>query len=976
MVDVVGTAITRIYENQSLTVTARIEKNDAGTIEEVTFKFLNDGKQFEEKTVAMSAGKESDGFTVVSHAVKAPAVADDKSSYFLDYHYFYKVKNLDGTTETLQNFPANRIQVFPRAAQLKVTDKDGKAFHGFDFRVEQDGRLSETRKTFAASTPNAKGETVAAGSCEFNLELFAGFRIVPSPPYQILEEVTGTGRKRVIKGGLGFRARFVAPSGGAAIKQLVNYDIESQGQTGIGHAVTIEIGVHPEDLLYLHGIDKPAVHFRVSYGPESGAVVEKSARDDAAHPTKVTKASASDSSVTIEEKEAKKKYQGKVVLTDGAGKFVVGLGKAGGDTCKVEISGSANFLTAANVPADDTLEFENWRQVHYELMVPDLLRDRLEPSSLNFDTPTTGYLDKLGRDLFIRFEHDKTHVFDTVAHADYGTLAPARFLGLNGPPDAVAYVLSGRNWRKLPEKQSWAEAHPGKSLYIAFCHLLLKWRQDTKDKKAGTKDFSGTLKEVQGKINVQEKFEGLFMPFSGHDAGEGVEGIHWTADISKDDAVCKYKPSLEIKDERIDNVAIATGLNVSIVPDEALPSQPARILFKRLPYPKLEVSEKTKEAEKDDGKLWLKEAVLAKELVLEFKLPEARDEKSGSEKPGGGPSSAYEVSKNDGTKNPDGNYSDWGSSPQKSNVKTDGHEYTDAYEERPVNAAHRVKIENFFKALFKDGKSKLSASDEANKFRIEIHGGKGEDHRRRRILELKREVEDAYDRTYDHEKYDFKKDLAPPDIDKIQHFVDSLLVDPTVLSEVKGRFVVKLECPKDAKNGVDDCFKAVKGKLTNMFAATAKDFASHPGLDPDKQFAPRHGNFSLSEITVVDKSSVKEWHFQLPVVLRDGTLGPGSFIGPGKTAEKCPVKFELKFQSHEGSFGEVDGKRIAWACSEQIAERYLISLVLQAFQIVKGDPCLDHGHGKDGMPGQCLISAGELCAKCIAFGRSKNLTLI
>ena len=630
MVDVVGTAITRIYENQSLTVTARIEKNDAGTIEEVTFKFLNDGKQFEEKTVAMSAGTESDGFTVVSHAVKAPAVADDKSSYFLDYHYFYKVKNLDGTTETLQNFPANRIQVFPRAAQLKVTDKDGKAFHGFDFRVEQDGRLSETRKTFAASTPNAKGETVAAGSCEFNLELFAGFRIVPSPPYQILEEVTGTGRKRVIKGGLGFRARFVAPSGGAAIKQLVNYDIESQGQTGIGHAVTIEIGVHPEDLLYLHGIDKPAVHFRVSYGPESGAVVEKSARDDAAHPTKVTKASASDSSVTIEEKEAKKKYQGKVVLTDGAGKFVVGLGKAGGDTCKVEISGSANFLTAANVPADDTLEFENWRQVHYELMVPDLLRDRLEPSSLNFDTSTTGYLDKLGRDLFIRFEHDKTHVFDTVAHADYGTLAPARFLGLNGPPDAVAYVLSGRNWRKLPEKQSWAEAHPGKSLYIAFCHLLLKWRQDTKDKKAGTKDFSGTLKEVQGKINVQEKFEGLFMPFSGHDAGEGVEGIHWTADISKNDAVCKYKPALEIKEERLEHVAIGTVLTVSLQADELLPVLPALIQFKRLSYPKLEIADKTKDMEKDDCKLTLKETVVGKELALEFKAHK-ENEKSGGE---------------------------------------------------------------------------------------------------------------------------------------------------------------------------------------------------------------------------------------------------------------------------------------------------------------------------------------------------------
>ena len=38
--------------------------------------------------------------------------------------------------------------------------------------------------------------------------------------------------------------------------------------------------------------------------------------------------------------------------------------------------------------------------------------------------------------------------------------------------------------------------------------------------------------------------------------------------------------------------------------------------------------------------------------------------------------------------------------------------------------------------------------------------------------------------------------------------------------------------------------------------------------------------------------------------------------------------------------------------------------------------CLEHGHGKDGVPGQCLVDDGELCAKCVAHGRSKNLTAI
>lgn len=988
MVDVVNTAITKIYENQSLTVTARIEKSDAGTIEEVTFKFLKDGEQFEEKTVAMSTGKDEGGYTIVSHAVKAPAVADDKSCYFLDYHYFYKVKNPDASTDTLQNFPANRIQVFPRAAQLKVTDKDGKAFPAFEFRVEQDGKLSDVRKTFASDTPNAKGETVSAGSCEFNLDLFAGFRIVPAPPYQIIEEVTGTGRKREIKGSIGFRARFVAPGGGAPVRQLVNHDVESQGQAGVGHAVTVEIGVHPEDMQYLHGIEKPEVHFRVTYGPVAGAAVEKSARDDSAHPTKVTKANASDSAVTIEEKEAKKKYQGKVVLADGAGKFVVGLGKAGGDTCKVEVSGSATFLTNASMPADDTLEFENWRRVHYEAMVPDLMLRQSGKSSWSLEAESQGWLDKLGRDLFIEFVHDKTHVFNTVAGADYGTLVPKRFLGAAADSEDVAYVLSGRNWRKLPAGQAWKEEHPGKAVYIAVCDQFYKWRQDTDDEKAGTKDFSGTLKEAAGLINVEEKFEGAFMPFSGHDGGEGVEGIHWSADISKDDAVCKCKPALTIKDQRYD-AGIATGLGVTLDLGEGLPALAERIVFRRLPYPELEIVDKTEEAEEDDGKLTLKEPVVGKDLALEFAVPGDEEKESESEGEDDADSDAGDGglivvpfdADEDGKVDADqaentapASFSDFGVIPEDEK-ESDGAAAFGAGDS-VVTDEHAGKIDDFFKTLFKDGKAKLGASEEANKFTIEVHGGKGADQRARRIAQLKRAVSESYARTYGHEQYDFKKDLSAEDTARIKGFVTALLADKAALGSVKGKASVTVGCPTDAKHGVDDCFKAVKDKLKELFDADAKEFAAHPGLDPDKDFAPREGDLSLAEITNIPKSSVKQWSFQLPAVLADGSPGPGSFVGPEKTALNCPVKFELSFQPHLASHGEADGKLVAWACGDADSGKYLPSLVLKGFQGTEDKACLEHGHGKDGVPGQCIVDDGALCAKCIAHGRSRNLSVI
>ena len=57
-------------------------------------------------------------------------------------------------------------------------------------------------------------------------------------------------------------------------------------------------------------------------------------------------------------------------------------------------------------------------------------------------------------------------------------------------------MLSGRNWRKLPARQAWTEAHPGKTLYIVFCTRLLKWRKDTSDEQAGAKDFSAPAKRA------------------------------------------------------------------------------------------------------------------------------------------------------------------------------------------------------------------------------------------------------------------------------------------------------------------------------------------------------------------------------------------------------------------------------------------------------------------------------------------------
>lgn len=1025
MVDAVSTSLTRIYENQSLTVTARIDKSDIESIEEVTFKFLKDGKQFEEKTIRIGAAAKEGGakpsgdtattaedkkeegdsaesdseegrveetadHAVVSHTVKAPQVDDDKNFYFLDYHYFYKVRSETGTSDTLQSFPASRIQVFSRFARLKVSDKDGKAFPDFKFVVEQDGRNSEVQKTFAGDVPNAKGETIPAGSCEFGLELSPSFRILACPPYRIVEEVVGAGRKREIKGELGFRAIVVAPEKKPTNHQCVDYPVEENGQQGIGHEVLIEVGVHPEDQQYLPSITKPTIHFRVTYGPPADATPAKSERDDTNHPTKVSKPSASDTKVTVEEKEAKKKYQGKVELVEGAGKFLVGLGKAGGDTCKVEISGSADFLTKPEVLPDETLNFENWRRVHYELMVPDILKDRFPEPYQDFDVEEKKVLNDLGRNLFIEFVHDGTRVFEAAKNADYGTLGPRAFFGLPKAEADIAYVLSGRNWRKPPEGVAWSEGHPGKTLYVSACDAIYKWRQDTDDEKAGTTDFSGTLKAATGSLNVEEKFEGYFMPFSGHDAGQGMAGIHWTADISKDDAVCKIKPEITIKEDRYE-ASIATGLSVTMAVGEGLPALAERVVFPRLPYPELVIVDKTAPADADDGKLTLKDPVVGKELALSFEIPEAGTEEEESSTSDSETSDDSEAEEKDGpilvpfdAMDDDGeiefkegggpeSFSDFGAIADSDEEKSDEDLGIDA---PVISAEQSAEIDGFFKGLFTDGKAKLGASADANKFTVEISGGKGADHRARRIAELTQAVSASYARTHGHDQYDFKKDLPAEAVERVQGFVNSLLAEKAALGAIKGKAVVVLGCPKDAKHGVDDCFKAVKDKLKELFDATAKEFAAHPGLDPATDFAPREGDLTLAQITDLSRSSVKEWFFTLPLVLPDGTPGPGAFVGPAKSAEQCPVKFELAFQPHEVSPGEADGNQLAWAVGVPNAGRHLASLILQGLGGVEDTAALAHDHGDDGAPGDCVIKDGTLCDKCIAFGRSLNLTAI
>jgi hypothetical protein len=800
----------KIYEGSAVVVKAAMPPEQAKQLKSLTIKFLADGEPAQADELSEGDAFEKAHTSIgadgtLEHRVHAPKVPGDKDTYVLTYHIFYEVENAAGKTVKNQELSVRQYQVFPRAARLKAVWAEGpdagKPFPDFHFKVFQGGaQVGDVRHTLTHDTQDVHGKTIPAGTAEFNLEKIPGFAIVQENPWEIAGQKADAKDKRSVeaKGDLKFRAAFVNPAGGR-IRQYVNLPEVDAGRAGAGPDVVVDMGVAGGG----RAAPGQAIHFRATFGPEAGGTLAKSKRKDADFPTQAEKADPADKG-DIREKQAGEKYEGKLDLSDGRARLKLRLGRAGGDTCKLEIAGSDKFLTDKSVLPDQVLEFENWRRVHYELMVPSTVyREALDPETLDLRSDMIQRLESVGRQVFVEFVHDETHLFDAMGRADHGAIGTKRFFGLGGS-DQPAYVLSGRNWRQPPQGEAWAASSPARTLYISLCDLLLKWKKDTADEGAGPKDFSGTLTSATGMIDVRERFQGLFMPFSGFDGRDGVADVTWTADISKDDPACKIKPELKIEEDRYDYYEA----------DEAV----------------VEVS---------CG------VALGSPLSVSF----ARDAK--------------------------------GVFPGK------------------LDSGQAAAIDAFVAALLKDRDG---------------------------------------------------------------------------LAETGGKVTAHISLGKLGGKGEDDCFAAVKDAVQKAFDKHRKEITAHPGLGADGR--PRTGVCRLIDITDMGLSTLEEWHFALPAVARDGSPGPGAFVGPGKTKDRCPVKFSFSFQPHESSPGEAEAKLMAWACSAAGSENHLLRLVVRTFgsDADKGAPA--HGHGDEGKAGDCLERAEALCDKCREYGRASALAAV
>lgn len=178
---------------------------------------------------------------------------------------------------------------------------------------------------------------------------------VPGPPV-IKRWVTNTatvGRLRKAEVQTTFEAGFLAPLSGAKITQLVNRATADEGRDGKGRIVTIKVGGKGDGARLndqKHALRNAYVYIKCTFS-------KTTARNDVSPAlTDVLDHTSTDGG---------KVQKGRVRITgdDKLATFKVNLGLAGGETCKVEIGSAPDVVT-------DTLDFENWREVEYELLQP------------------------------------------------------------------------------------------------------------------------------------------------------------------------------------------------------------------------------------------------------------------------------------------------------------------------------------------------------------------------------------------------------------------------------------------------------------------------------------------------------------------------------------------------------------------------------------------------------------------------------
>lgn len=444
-------------------------------------KFWQDDKDYKEATVSFpddAHGSHSNA----PQTIEAPKVPPNQLSSKLTYA-------IDNSHSALV------LTVWPRSAKITVVGPDDQPLKKFAFKVRQHGKDSEAK----SADDN--------GVAEFKLAKGSTFQVVGIAPY-VIQKVDDKSPPRdlKIKAAPTYTAIIEAPIVGLdnQLRQFVNLPTAGDGQKGEGSRVTVRVTAK-------EGAEKagPLAYVRATFlGPGGQPGLRKESAEDL-KPRLLKSKQLDDIKQDTSDAEMKTRFLARLKLPKGHGEFEVELGKAGGDTCLIEVGSTEEFTD------DCRVTFENWRKLRYEVLAPQ--ESTLPKGAKGFDFPaeTKRELEGHLNPLFLDLELTKSTPFDPAKECREAQPVRASFMDKQGPdgthmsPEQAIKVL--RALKRAEDKS--------RLLRFIVCEASFRLAEGEPVRLSGT--------GVEPSFGVQ--LPSRWLPKSLKDNGPGLRNVRWRA---------------------------------------------------------------------------------------------------------------------------------------------------------------------------------------------------------------------------------------------------------------------------------------------------------------------------------------------------------------------------------------------------------------------------------------------------------------
>lgn len=341
-------AYTEVFEDSKLKLKVKIKKGPKKA-PNCTFQFeVVDGD-----AIADKPGKVVGEFATCD--LDVPKVKEQVKDGAIQETYTIAYKVIDKDDGDAEYPGPETYRVWPRNVKVTLKKDDNgteKNATGVAFKLTQKDGEPFSATMLTQTIDHKRGKPAA-------------ITLVPNPNYKVKtwkkgEESAGREREAVVDAS--FEAAFMSPVSGTKIEQAINHPtgVGQFGTDAKGHEVVITVGAKPDigvsDVAARTAIPGAHVFIKATFSRSSG-------RTD---PVPGLVKFADDQPLEeIKKSPDGKSWTAKVKITDDKiGKFKLELGLGGGEECKLEIGTIKDKWT-------DTLEFQNWRKLQYELWMPN-----------------------------------------------------------------------------------------------------------------------------------------------------------------------------------------------------------------------------------------------------------------------------------------------------------------------------------------------------------------------------------------------------------------------------------------------------------------------------------------------------------------------------------------------------------------------------------------------------------------------------